>query len=113
MSVHLRVGTHAGVEQDPSPGMIHEIAQARLDPRGSGPGFLGGPHEVPEIEAPHDRIFHLTIVALLGGDASAYIFALTDSPHRSDGGHVEDMHRQGLLVSEDQRAGVHDPDPGR
>ena len=41
------------------------------------------------------------------------LVALADRAHRAEGGDVEDVHGQRLLVGEHEGAGVHDPDVGR
>lgn len=48
-----------------------------------------------------------------GADARTDVGALADSSHHPAGCGVEDMHGEGVLVSQDQGAGVHDADTSR
>jgi len=50
---------------------------------------------------------------LLDADPGAEFGALADLAHDARGGDVEHVHGQALLVGQHERAGVHDPDPGR
>jgi hypothetical protein len=70
VGIRLRVGAHAGVEQDRSAGMIDEVTETRVHPGTASPGLLRRPHEVAEIDAPDRDVSHHAMIPLQPEEAA-------------------------------------------
>jgi hypothetical protein len=60
VSIDIGVVAHAGIDEHEAVGMVHHVAQDRLDTTGSGAGLLGWTNEVAKVNTSDSRIMHIS-----------------------------------------------------
>src|SRR5215469_7788963 len=63
IGINLGMRTHAGVEQDHSLGMAHDVAEARVDSGLPCPGLARGPDKVAEVDTLNPNVSHSIMIA--------------------------------------------------
>jgi hypothetical protein len=62
--INLRLGSHAGVEEEYTTWVFHHVAEARLSTSLPLGGLLGRSDEVPEVHAPDGNFTHRLSIRL-------------------------------------------------